>query len=230
MKNFFFATVLLLTSQFSFGQDTVYCCTAMDTYVAAQCDLIFKDSICFHDKKPFTGTLVINCVGDAKSRRGNGIYTYEAGKQIGSKKLPRDQKLQSGIPLKISSSSQRKFSGGMRKQYGGDHNETYEFLIELNAPVRIDSILHLNKVFIPADSLGLFNSNVKFRVINSFSGSTGIYTTAATLEIPGSAVHLTDYYTGKYQLDALRIYYTLNGVQQFATKKEYDSIEHNAAP
>lgn len=230
MNNFAFTFFLTLISSVGFCQDTVYCCTPIDTYVAAQCDLIFKDSLCYKDKKEFTGVLVVNCIGDSKSRRNNGVYNYNNGRITSSHKLTKHQKLQKGIPVMIASSSVRKFSGGMRRQFGGDHNETYQFTVNINAPVRIDSVIHLNKVYKPADSIAKLASNIKFTVLNAFHGSNGQYTTAAIIEHEGTKYSLTEYYVREYQAEALRIYYTVNGVQRYAIKKEYDSVEHNAAP
>lgn len=230
MRNSLLSVFFLTVTTFLFGQDTVYCCSPMDTYIASQCDLIFKDSVCYKSKKEFTGVLVVNCNGDSKSRRNNGIYEYEKGKLISSRKLRKDQILQSGIPFKIKSSSQRKFSGGMRKQFGGDHNETYEFLMHAETPIKIDSIVHLNKVFIPSDSLGLLTGDIRFRVFNAFNGGNGVHTSVALLETVENNYPITDYYTGDYKNEALKIYYTVNGRQLFAIKKEYDSVEHNAAP
>lgn len=222
--------VLLFVAEHSFSQDTIVCCTKRDTYVASQCDLIFKDSICYYKRKEFTGVLVVNCAGDGKSTRDNGIYSYENGKEKHRKRLKRNQSLQSDIFLTIDRSSSRSFSGGMRKEFGGDHNETYEFHITANREVRIDSIIHLNKVFIPADSIATVNGKLKFQVRNSYSGSNGKYTSVGIMDTEDQRVYLSEYITRGYQVEALKLYYSVNGAQQFAVKKEYDSAEHSAAP
>jgi hypothetical protein len=222
--------VISLLAGYSFSQDTIVCCTKKDNYVASQCDLIFKDSICYLNRKEFTGILIINCEGDGRSTRDNGVYTYKNGKENGRKRLKRNQALQSDASLTIDNSKRRTFSGGMRKEFGGDRKETYEFQISVNREVHIDSVLHLNKVFVPADSVAQVNGKLKFQVRNSFSGSTGQYSTIALMDAENSRVYLTEFFTRKYQVEAIKIYFSVNGVQQFAVKKEYDSAEHSAAP
>jgi hypothetical protein len=223
-------SLLLFVSKHSFSQDTIICCTRTDTYVASQCDLILKDSVCYYKRKEFSGTLIVNCTGDWKSTRDNGVYTYVNGIEQNRKKLKRNQTLQSEVSLSIDRSSSRSFSGGMRREFGGDHNETYDFQITANREVRIDSIIHLNKVFVPADSVALVNGKLKFQVRNSFSGTTGKYNTVALMDSEDQRMYLSEYFTRGYQVEALKICYSVNGVQQFAVKKDYDSAEHSAAP
>ena len=222
--------MVLFMSEQTFSQDTIVCCTKRDTYVASQCDLIFKDSVCYYERKEFSGTLVVNCSGDYKSTRDNGIYTYENGIEQSRKKLKRNQFLQSEISLLINRSSKRSFSGGMRREFGGDHNETYEFHITANREVHIDSIIHLNKVFVPADSVASVIGKIKFQVRNAYSGATAKYTSVALMDTEDQRIHLSEYFTRGYQVEALKIYYSVNGVQQFAVKKDYDSAEQSAAP
>ena len=222
--------LVLFMSERSFSQDTIVCCTKRGTYVASQCDLIFKDSVCYFKRKEFSGILIVNCSGDYKSTRDNAIYTYENGIEKSHKKLKRNQSLQSDISLVINRSSRRSFSGGMRREFGGDRNETYEFQISANREVHIDSIIHLNKVFVPADSVAEVNGKLKFQVRNSFSGATGKYSTVALMDTEDQRVYLSEYFTRGYQVEPLKIYYSVNGVQHFAVKKEYDSAEHSAAP
>ena len=222
--------LLVFGSEHSFSQDTIVCCTKRGTYVAAECDFIFKDSVCYYKRKEFTGTLVVNCAGDGKSTRDNGIYTYKNGIEQSRKRLKRNQSFQSDISLVINRSSRRSFSGGMRREFGGDRKETYEFQITSNREVHIDSIIHMNKVFVPADSVASVNGKLKFQVRNSFSGATGKYSTVALMDTEDQRVHLSEYFIRVYQIEALKIYYSVNGVQQFAVKKDYDSVESSAAP
>ena len=222
--------LVLFSSEHSFSQDTIVCCTKRGTYVAGECDLIFKDSLCYYKRKEFSGTLVVNCSGDYKSTRDNGIYIYNNGIEQNRKRLKRNQSLQSDISLVINRSSRRSYSGGMRREFGGDRNETYEFQITANREVHIDSIIHLNKVFVPADRVAKVNGKLKFQVRNSFSGATGKYSTVALMDKEGKRVYLPEYLTRGYQVEALKIYYSVNEVQQFAVKKGYDSAEHSAAP
>ncbi len=217
--------LVLLGTKYCFSQDTIVCCTKRDTYVASQCDLIFKDSICYYKRNEFSGTLVINCIGDGKSTRDNGVYSYENGIEKNHKKLKRNQSLQSDNALSILHSSMNKFSGGMGKEFGGDHSETYEFQITANREVYIDSIIHLNKVFVPADSVALVNGKLKFQVKNSYSGASGKYTTVAFMDLMNNRVFLNEYYIRDYLIDPIKIYYSINGVQRFVVKRQYDSTE-----
>lgn len=222
--------LLVFVSELSYSQDTIICCTRTDTYVASQCDLIFKDSVCYYKRKEFSGTLVVNCSGDYKSTRDNGVYTYVNGVEQNRKNLKRNQFLQSEVYMSIDRSSRRSFSGGMRREFGGDRKESYEFEVSSNSEVRIDSILHLNNVFVPADSIASVKGNLKFHVKNSYSGATGKYTAVAYIDMDDQRLYLSEYFTRSYQVEALKIYYSVNGVQKFAVKKDYDSVEHSAAP
>lgn len=229
MKNLIYLFFVVLSLHAN-AQDTIYTCTKLDTYIAPYEGLMFKDSICYLDRKLYTGVLVVNCIGDGKSRRNNGVYYYEKGRIVGSQELDRKTKLQSNEPMSIGESSLYSFSGGMRKEFGGDHRSTSTFSVSVNTPVVIDSIIYKNKTFVLADSIQLVSTSFRFQVSDSFSGNTGQTTTVGVLDIDGNRYFITDYTVGKYRTEALRIYYSINGSQRFCIEKKYDSTKSEAAP
>lgn len=229
MKNVIYFLFAFASFQI-YAQDTIYSCTKLDTYIAPEQGLIFKDSVCYLNNKLYTGVLVVNCIGDGRSRRNNGVYYFENGRPTGSEELDRRIKLQAKESMSIGESSLYSFSGGMRKEFGGDRRKTSSFSVNVNSSVVIDSILFENKTFVLADSIQVVSSSFKFQVGESFSGSTGKTTTVGYLDVDGLRYYITDYNIGKYRTEVLRIYYSINGTQRFCIEKEYDSRKSEAAP